>query len=367
MDHTNEARLQKKAIFKNCIIELLGGTGPADHELRSKMFYGSNGRGVSIRNSIEQYEYDEYSNPSDTQCVLDTIVEIFDDYVVSLHAPAVYKQKIARILCEWVFEVAKKLALDDYQIEGRIIENYYVPDMAVEIIKSLHFNPEDPNKGITKRELCEKYKLKSKRTIETFFARLSGNDKQNPLRIAGQTVVTHVDSSGEEGKQRKYYTHDTISPIFLPANISQTRALLKGLYYSSRQNKDPFAMTLAVDIWSQLSDYAKDRIRRYYGSADKKFADFLKLVDTKSKSIFVYYKEESAYADDILEADNEYILGFVEKHGYRCSIWFVDETVDVAENAHIYYSSEDGAYVAETESGAVLFKPSDVWEIEIIK
>lgn len=186
------------------------------------------------------------------------------------------------------------------------------------------------------------------------------------MRIAGQTVTTHVDAIEATGMASKYYTQDTISPIFLPANISQLKTLLKGLYYESRMNRDPFAMTLAIDIWSQLSEYAKERIKKYYGRPDKNFNEFLSLVDSKSEDIFISYREEADYADDMAESENfMYILGYIEKHRYSCSIYFIDESVDALQNVHVFYSSNKGGYVAVTETGEVRFDPNDVWEIII--
>ena len=132
-----------------------------------------------------------------------------------------------------------------------------------------------------------------------------------------------MDAIEATGMASKYYTQDTISPIFLPANISQLKTLLKGLYYESRMNRDPFAMTLAIDIWSQLSEYAKERIKKYYGRPDKNFNEFLSLVDSKSEDIFISYREEADYADDMAESENfMYLLGYIEKHRYSCSIYF---------------------------------------------
>lgn len=367
MNRGSDALSQKNSIFKNYIIALLEETCPFDYELQRKLIYGTNGSRVSIRTFIDSFEYDAYSDVDDAEEVLDTIVEILNKYVISLHAPAKYKQKIAKKLCDWAYIIAEKLDIDDPEIDGAITKSYYVPDMTVEIIKSLHFDQDAPDRGITKKKLCEDYNLKSTRSIEEFFARLSGKENKEPLRIAGQAVKTKVDFDGKEGTQRKYYTNDTISPVFIPANITQVKTLLKGLYHESRQKKDPFAMTLAIDIWSQLSPYARARVRKIYGTPDKNFNDFLNSVEKKSKDIFIYYRDEADYSEDILDADNEYILGYVEKHGLNCTILFVDENVDAIENARVHYSSAKRSYVAVTENGEQLFDPKDVWEIDIIK
>lgn len=362
---TNDSSIaQKNSFFKNYIMQLLGETCPFEHDIEHKVIYGDNGSKISLRACVDSYPIDSYCDINSPRHVLETIIEIFNSYVISLPSPVRYKQRVSDMLCEWAKQISDKLHVSDYDVAGQMMEQY-VPDLTVELIKSMHFNPEDSNKGVTKQEIRDKYRI-SKRSIESYFSRLTGKDKKNPLRIAGQTVTTHVDAIEVTGMASKYYTQDTISPIFLPANISQLKTLLKGLYYESRMNRDPFAMTLAIDIWSQLSEYAKERIKKYYGRPDRNFNEFLNLVDSKSQDIFISYREESAYADDMAESENfMYILGYIEKHGYRCSIYFIDETVDTLQNVRVFYSSKKGAYVAVTENGEVCFDPNDVWEIMI--
>ena len=60
-----------------------------------------------------------------------------------------------------------------------------------------------------------------------------------------------------------------------------------------------------------------------------------------------------------------YILGYIEKHSYTCSIYFIDESVDALQNVRVYYSSSKGGYLAESEGKEVCFDPNDVWEIII--
>ena len=355
---------QKNLIFKNYIMRILDETCPFDYDIAHKLIYGDNGSKISIKVCVDSYPDDCYCDTNSPRYVLDTIIEIFNNYVISMPSPVRYKQRVSDMLCEWAQQISVKLNINDYDVSGQMMEQY-VPDLTVELIKSLHFNPEDNDRGVTKQEIRDRYGI-SKRSIESYFSRLSGKDKKNPLRIAGQTVTTHVDAIEVTGMASKYYTHDTISPVFLPTNISQLKTLLKGLYYESRMNRDPFAMTLAIDIWSQLSEYAKERIKKYYGQPDRHFNEFLNLVDSKSQDIFISYREESAYADDMAASENFMnILGYIEKHGYSCSIYFVDETVDALENVHVFYSPKKGGYVAVTEDDEVCFDFNDIWEITI--
>lgn len=357
---------QTNSAFKNYIMQVLSETCPFDFDIKDKLIYGDHGSKISIRACVDGYPEDSYCDINSPHDVVDTIIEIFNCYVVSLPSPVRYKQRVSDMLRDWAKKIADKLGVSDYDVAGEMMEQY-VPDLTVELIKSLHFNPEDSNKGVTKQELRNKYGV-SIRTIESYFSRLSGKDRKKPLAIAGQTVTTQVNAIESAGMASKFYTEDTISPIFLPANITQLKTLLKGLYHESRVNEDPFAKPLAIDIWSQLSEYAKERIKKYYGRPDEKFNEFLTLVDSNCHDIFVFYRKESDYADDMKESKNRTDqLGYIEKAGYSCSIYFHDETVDTLQNVRIFYSTKKGGFVAVTENGEVPFDSNDIWDITINK
>ncbi len=52
------------------------------------------------------------------------------------------------------------------------------------------------------------------------------------------------------------------------------------------------SISMGVEIWSQLSNYTKDRIRLVYASKDEEFSDFLNILDDEFKlSVHAFHSE----------------------------------------------------------------------------
>ncbi len=97
----------------------------------------------------------------------------------------------------------------------------------------------------------------SQRTIEKDLGKLRGYDK-DPIQICGRKYIVK-DTQRSDGK---LYFKSTVHPFFLTFNLTQVIVILEGL---KEKAEDPFlsgyAINAACDIWEQLSDYGKTRIR----------------------------------------------------------------------------------------------------------
>lgn len=94
-----------------------------------------------------------------------------------------------------------------------------------------------------------------KRTIEKDLAVLRGVD--NPIQINGKRFV--IDDI--ERSKGSVSMSSTAHPIFLTSNITQIIVTLKGLKTMSENSAfKVYAEEMARSIWTQLSNYAKDRI-----------------------------------------------------------------------------------------------------------
>ena len=100
----------------------------------------------------------------------------------------------------------------------------------------------------------------SERTIETDMQRLRG--REDPIRIYGKTFTIE---DMERSRDRVRF-QSTAHPLFLTENLTQVIVMLKGL---KEMAQNPlyrrYAWASAKDIWEQLSDYAKRRIRFVLG------------------------------------------------------------------------------------------------------
>ena len=94
--------------------------------------------------------------------------------------------------------------------------------------------------------------------------------EDEPWTLCGQRVSTDV-KIRKDGRKRYTYTPDTLNPIVMQLNITQAAYLLKslGIAYDSRCYGNELSADLAYGIWSQLSPYAKKRIREAYVSEDR--------------------------------------------------------------------------------------------------
>lgn len=94
------------------------------------------------------------------------------------------------------------------------------------------------------------------RTIENDISVLRGNT-DDPIQICGKRFVIE----DIERNRGRITMSSTAHPIFLTSNLTQVLVTLKGLRYMSQESAfKAYAEEMAKSIWSQLSDYARDRI-----------------------------------------------------------------------------------------------------------
>ena len=136
----------------------------------------------------------------------------------------------------------------------------------IQLLKGLHGTD---GLGCEREPLCDTIGVKEK-TLRTYLKRLNGDLEDEPWTLGGQRVSTDV-KIRKDGRKRYTYTPDTLHPIVMQLNITQAAYLLKslGIAYDSRCYGNELSADLAYGIWSQLSPYAKKRIREAYVSEDR--------------------------------------------------------------------------------------------------
>ncbi len=114
-----------------------------------------------------------------------------------------------------------------------------------------YFQSEDATVGSLKERLWV-----SERTIEEDLLRLRG--ERDPIQICGRRFS--IPDSERSGGRLRF--ESTAHPLFLTENLTQVIVMLKGLrLMADRPLYADYARATAADIWQQLSDYAKKRIR----------------------------------------------------------------------------------------------------------
>ncbi len=101
----------------------------------------------------------------------------------------------------------------------------------------------------------------SERTISQDLQRLY-RDSDDPIQVCGRPFFI-PDSVRSRGQM---HSASTVHPFFLIQNLTQVIVMLKGLH---KMAEDPlytqYARASAAEIWEQLSDYARNRIRFVLG------------------------------------------------------------------------------------------------------
>ena len=95
----------------------------------------------------------------------------------------------------------------------------------------------------------------SDKTIQTDLKKLKGDD---PIQVCGKSFVIHE----MERKSGSVKFESTAHPFFLTCNLTQVIVTLEGLkQMAERPEYRGYALPLARNIWMQLSEYGKQRIK----------------------------------------------------------------------------------------------------------
>lgn len=137
----------------------------------------------------------------------------------------------------------------------------------------------------------------SRRTVEEDLGRLYRNSK-DPIQICGRPFF--IPDSTRTGD--RYESASTVRPLFLTENLTQVIVMLKGL---RQMAEDPlytqYAEASAADIWEQLSDYAKKRIRFVLGELLPEDLSWYEHLETDSTNRFATERQCSVPGNVWLE------------------------------------------------------------------
>ena len=154
----------------------------------------------------------------------------------------------------------------------------------------------------------------SERTIETDLERLY-RDSDDPIQICGRRF------SIPEATRSKGQIHhaSTVHPLFLTENLTQVIIMLKGLRAMAQDPKyAPYAEATGADIWEQLSDYAKKRIRFVLGELMPEDLSWYQGLERKVEDSFYTEYRCSVHKDvlmDCFKNDKPFQVEYQEDDG----------------------------------------------------
>ncbi len=237
------------------------------------------------------------------------------------------------------------------------------PDIAVEIVKDLH----DQN-GTSKLDLSGKYSISEKKA-QIYLSKIDNKRCSDPIRIGGQAVYVPISRKKSNAKDGhwKYYTTNTMSPLVFQMNIMQVETLMKSFQLNYCNEGNAIPLDLAIDTWSQLSTYARNRIREKFGKRDKLLDEFLDEVERNMQSDEYRFMTES----ELMKKDS---LGYreklqiAEKGRMVCNISLIESKHITRKNQRIFYDYKKDSFYAvpanDLEADPLYFTEDEINVIE---
>lgn len=263
-----------------------------------------------------------------TACIK-AIAETIGDYLYSFPAPYSYKQRLKQIFNGWIEELQTKycctLEPDLYpeELKTEIDEGATV----VALVKSLH-----DARGVSKEQLSERLGI-TERAIQKDLRKLdpelykgdiqATGSAYIPFRLGGQPVQVPIKAFQKEHDKKNYYrTPNTLHPIILQENLMQAGVLVQSLYRNFADHGSDTSRSIAIDIWYQLSRYARYRVKKYFGANDEAFAQFLDDIENEFPDghLAGYRTERSLITELGNTSIDEFLLYVAKGAGRRCDI-----------------------------------------------
>ena len=349
-------------------IQVLKQNYPFDKEMLDKFMSESPLRGSKnlvcyITGALGEYGNQKSSGVIDEK-LIKGILDGMNEYIRGYRSIPAFKQKIWNTFNDWILCIADRYEIEDIdeQIE-EIMEKPVEDDTAIAVIKSLRSAPED---GVSKDKMVQTLGVHEKTIRNTLYllapdldneGKGKKNSKRKTPRFGGQLMQLDIKYKEEANKERKFYAPDTMHPIALQLSVYQVGTLLKSLQLAYDNEVSYNSMNMAINIWSQLTDYCKERVTDFVRPDDEDLRSFLELIDDmESGQPFVTEKE--IFDDELIE--NKLNLAF--KGDYRCSVKYKDK---ILRNCRIKYDCTK--YYIHHESNVYEALPGDIEDILLIE
>ena len=229
------------------------------------------------------------------------------------------------------------------------IVDQYGQRMEFDLPKELQYENENQNTavlllkelqdrdGVTKKDLQEKLRLKP-RQIAKDLRKLDHSLIETPeavdmsdyvpFRIGGQPVKVKISAGRKEGasggRELYFKTVNSVHPIVLQENLMQAGTLLQALCRNYFEHENGTSLSIAADIWYQLSEYARSRIKQVFAS-DSDIKDFFDIIEgdfpAGNRELFM---TERRMLREFDLSDEELLLYYVKGTGRRCNITIRD-------------------------------------------
>lgn len=295
-------------------------------------------RNLSNKNYIEAYN-----------AIAEAMVLYFEEFGSTYS----FRQKTKKKFSKWLENIQKKYCIDKIALPSELQIKYGEEHIGIAMVKALH-----TRNGITKEKLRDDLGAKTTRSIQKNLRKLSPElyegdcmgDEYDSFRIGGQPLTVKIKMHEGDNNVRYYNTPNTLHPLVLQENLLQVENLLRSLSLSNDSYNSTISYQIALDIWSQLSDYAKDKIKEDFGYEEDIHQDFIKYVDDDTpdnhacmfKSQREMIEQIDASVFDILQdaekvPNRRYAIRYKDEKGKR----FYLEEVKIERLNHFEYVAID--------------------------
>lgn len=317
----------------NLALEVLTATNVYDRNIE-EMKYTSDGDEYLlidlIKYRIPEKRYRKRTS-NEYQVVFNVIKDALLEYCGEYKSSFSFKQQVRTKFKTWLERIR-----DEYHIDNVIIPEEFIVqdnelDTAIVMVKELH-----SRSGVTKKDLQEKLDFNNTRAVQKNLRKLCptlyegiDEDKEKackPFRVGGQPIVVDIKEKDNRKDDRKYYyTPNTLHPLVLQENLTQVGVLLKGLSKTYHENELSVSIIIGIDIWSQLSDYAKERIEVIFAQYDEELSEFIEILKDEypDNRALGFKTERQMFELDIGRRDALIIVA--KSNSRKCTVFYTDK------------------------------------------
>ncbi len=359
---------------------IIEGNRPGDKKTLPRM----------IKDAMGEFAEESAPDSVDEDIIIDILYGM-NEFVCRYSAIPAFKQRLRDSFCEWIRLIADNNGISDIEnLIDEYMENPVGTDTDVTILKALHAMK--PEEGKTKDEIAALIHAKDTKNIQVKLRKLDPSLKEQPrtkqakgeknkrkqpntsLRLGDQVLRVGVeykdiplprdDNPNKTAKiVRKYYSRDTLSPIVLQLNVTQVGMLLRGMMmlYNNEVSNNSYEM--ALNIWSQLSEHVRDRVKEHVYHDNREFIQFLDDLEKDECSNRIFVTEREMSEDETIETK----ITIIEKMGRTCDVEFGKDH-EIMRNCKLRpnFDSDEKPYRLINDSKEVLIDINDIHDIKIV-
>ena len=201
-------------------------------------------------------------------------------YLESYPAVFSFKQQTKDHFLLWLKRIRHAYAIADAAEPDELTIGTKERDTGIAMLKLLH-----ARSGVTYEEIEHSFGGNiGRRAIQKDFIKISPSlytgegEPDVPFRLGGQPLLADIElvnPAETRAEYKRFRTLNSVHPLVLQENIMQLATLLKALSRQYYDQSDDVSRIIAVDIWSQMSEYARAKIIDYYAFNDVVLEDFI--------------------------------------------------------------------------------------------